>query len=326
MTCCSLVVVAAAAAAAWVIEPPFTGEEVLDLASIVALCGRRSDFLREHVAASRMRGPSTCFSRTSSRWASSRDGRARIRWSRFIKFRVVPRAAGADRPLQPRPAAHADPRRRRAGLRRHAALHRARLPDVGDELVVSARPARRRRRRPLRAGDAGALPGRDPAGRNGPPATDCGASRSPRRQSCSSRRWRRTRSRCSRCSALSRGCALVIVAGLDGQGDRRQALTLMLLLAAAAGTYVAVQSRLVPYVAEYERDEKQSRRAELARARRGPDRGDCRPAVAGGADLLTRTIPATTARRLRHAGAAGRRAAARRDRRDAGRRASCRLR
>ena len=49
------------------------------------------------------------------------------------------------------------------------------------------------------------------------------------------------------------GMWAVIVAGLDGQGDRRQALILVSLLAATAASYVAIQSRVVPYVAEYER-------------------------------------------------------------------------
>ena len=90
------------------------------------------------------------------------------------------------------------------------------------------------------------------------------------------------------------GMTLVIATGLDRQGDRRQAAMLLFLLIAAAGTYVVLQTRLVPYVAEYEIDQKRPLRAELARLALNPI-----AAVAGqplpAADLLTRTIPATTA-------------------------------
>jgi hypothetical protein len=89
------------------------------------------------------------------------------------------------------------------------------------------------------------------------------------------------------------GMWVVVLARLDRDGDRRQALALMFLLVAAAGTYVAIQSRMVPYVAEYERDEKQERRVELARLARDPIAAVGQPSP--GADLLTRTIPATSA-------------------------------
>ena len=90
------------------------------------------------------------------------------------------------------------------------------------------------------------------------------------------------------------GICAVILTGFDSQGDRRQALILMTLLVAAAGGYVALQSRLVPYVAEYERDDKETRREELARLAQDPiDAIAGRPSA--GADLLTRTIPATSA-------------------------------
>ena len=90
------------------------------------------------------------------------------------------------------------------------------------------------------------------------------------------------------------GICAVILTGFDRQGDRRQALILMILLAAAAGTYITLQSRLVPYVAEYERDDKETRRVELARLAHDPiDAIAGRPSA--GADLLTRTIPATSA-------------------------------
>jgi len=90
------------------------------------------------------------------------------------------------------------------------------------------------------------------------------------------------------------GMTVVILTGLDRHGDRNQAAILMFLLVAAAGTYVAVQSRFVPYVAEYELDDKRPLRAELARLAVNPVAAVAgRPAPA--ADLLTRTVPATTA-------------------------------
>jgi hypothetical protein len=88
--------------------------------------------------------------------------------------------------------------------------------------------------------------------------------------------------------------SVVVAAGLDRQANRRRMLLLLTLLISAVGTYITVQSRLVPYVAEYEREEKQVRRDDLARMIRNPI-----AAIAGrpsaGADLLTRTIPATSA-------------------------------
>ena len=90
------------------------------------------------------------------------------------------------------------------------------------------------------------------------------------------------------------GMTVVILTGLDRRGDRNQAAILMFLLVAAAGTYIAVQSRFVPYVAAYELDDKRQLRAELARLAVNPV-----AAVAGqptpAADMLTRTVPATTA-------------------------------
>jgi hypothetical protein len=59
------------------------------------------------------------------------------------------------------------------------------------------------------------------------------------------------------------GMTLTIFGGIDRSADRKQTLALMLLLAIAAGGYLAVQSRSVPYVAEYERDDKQALRTEL---------------------------------------------------------------
>ena len=90
------------------------------------------------------------------------------------------------------------------------------------------------------------------------------------------------------------GMTAVIVAGFDQDGDRRQALILAAVLAATAVTYLTIQSRLVPYVAEYEQNEKQSRREELA-----DFAGDPIAAIIGrpapGEDMLTRTIPGTSA-------------------------------
>jgi hypothetical protein len=87
---------------------------------------------------------------------------------------------------------------------------------------------------------------------------------------------------------------VAIMAGLDREGDRRRALILTCLMAATAATYLSVQSRLVPYVAEYEEDEKQSRRDELAGFAHDPLAALVgRPAP--GEDMLTRTIPNTSA-------------------------------
>ena len=89
------------------------------------------------------------------------------------------------------------------------------------------------------------------------------------------------------------GLAVAIVAGLDRGSSRRQAVVLMLLLASSAGAYVAVHARAVPYVAEHERSDKESLRADLAGLA-----GDPLEAIAGGPTegrpLLTRTFPATT--------------------------------
>jgi hypothetical protein len=90
------------------------------------------------------------------------------------------------------------------------------------------------------------------------------------------------------------GMTAVIIAGVDRHGDRRQALILAALLATSAVTYLAVQSRFVPYVAEYEEAEKQSRREELADFADNPIAGIIgRPAP--GEDMLTRTVPTTSA-------------------------------
>jgi len=90
------------------------------------------------------------------------------------------------------------------------------------------------------------------------------------------------------------GMALTTFAGIDRSGDRKQMLALMLLLATATGAYLAIQSRSVSYVAEYKRDDRQALRVELGQLASDPVH-----AIAGGPtpaqDLLSRTIPATTA-------------------------------
>jgi len=90
------------------------------------------------------------------------------------------------------------------------------------------------------------------------------------------------------------GMTLVIVARLDRHADSTRAAALWLLLAAAAGSYVALQTRLVPYVAEYEADDKRQLRRDLADLMANPIAavaGDPWPA----ADVMARTIPSTPA-------------------------------
>jgi hypothetical protein len=89
------------------------------------------------------------------------------------------------------------------------------------------------------------------------------------------------------------GISGVILTGFDRQGDRRQAVILMTLLVAAAGVYITLQSRLVPYVAEYERGDKQALRAQLAQLAHDPI-GAIASQQSPAADVLTRTIPATS--------------------------------
>ena len=90
------------------------------------------------------------------------------------------------------------------------------------------------------------------------------------------------------------GMALTICSGIDRTADRTHTLVLVMLLASATGAYLAIHSRAVPYVAEYEREDQQSLRAEL-----GELASDPITAIAGGPtaarDLLSRTIPSTTA-------------------------------
>ena len=88
--------------------------------------------------------------------------------------------------------------------------------------------------------------------------------------------------------------AAVVLTGLDRQGDRRQALALILLLAASTGAYLTVHSRFVPYVAEHERGDKESLREELVQLASDPVL-----AITGGPTeartVLSRTLPGTTA-------------------------------
>ncbi len=88
--------------------------------------------------------------------------------------------------------------------------------------------------------------------------------------------------------------AVAVVCGLDPLRTRQQTVALALLLAATTAVYVDVHSRLVPYVAEYERADKAAVRDRFVQILRTP--GD---AIAGepteARDVLTRTIPATTA-------------------------------
>jgi len=90
------------------------------------------------------------------------------------------------------------------------------------------------------------------------------------------------------------GMTCTILAGLDRAGARRQAVLLMLLLSVATGGYAFVQARFVPYVAEYERHQKVPLRAELIELVQQPT-----TAIAGGPtearEILSRTVPATSA-------------------------------
>jgi len=93
---------------------------------------------------------------------------------------------------------------------------------------------------------------------------------------------------------FSAGMAFTILAGLDRTADRKQVLPLILLLATAAGGYIAIQSRMVAYVAEHERGDKDALRSELEQLASDPIE-----ALTGGPtearDLLSRSVPATTA-------------------------------
>jgi hypothetical protein len=90
------------------------------------------------------------------------------------------------------------------------------------------------------------------------------------------------------------GMTCTILAGLDRAGARKQAVLLMLLLSVATGAYAFVQARFVPYVAEYERHQKVPLRAELIELVQQPT-----TAIAGGPtdarEILSRTVPATSA-------------------------------
>jgi len=85
-----------------------------------------------------------------------------------------------------------------------------------------------------------------------------------------------------------------ILTGLDRQGSRRHATALLLLLVAAAGMYRSVHARAVPYVAEHEAADRRSLRQELGELLEDPVRG-LMGGPTEGSNILTRTIPATTA-------------------------------
>jgi hypothetical protein len=90
------------------------------------------------------------------------------------------------------------------------------------------------------------------------------------------------------------GLTFAILVRVDATGARTQAVMLMLLLLAATAAYTVVQMWAVPYVAEYERGDKLGLRAELVRLA-----GEPVTAVVGGPtearEILSRTVPATSA-------------------------------
>ena len=69
--------------------------------------------------------------------------------------------------------------------------------------------------------------------------------------------------------------AVAVVCGLDPLRTRRQTVALALLLAATTAVYVDVHSRLVPYVAEYERADKAAVRDRLRPDPQNARRCDC---------------------------------------------------
>ena len=87
--------------------------------------------------------------------------------------------------------------------------------------------------------------------------------------------------------------AFTILVGFDRSGDRRQAFALMLLLAVVVGGYFAVHSRAVPYVAEYEHGQQLELRADLSRLVSSP--AEAITGMTRSRDILGRSIPATTA-------------------------------
>jgi hypothetical protein len=89
------------------------------------------------------------------------------------------------------------------------------------------------------------------------------------------------------------GLAVAIFAGLDPAGSRRHAASLLLLLAASAGGYIAIHSRAVPYVADHERQDKASLRIDLGELAADPVQAVVGPSE--GRSLLLRTFPSTTA-------------------------------
>ena len=89
------------------------------------------------------------------------------------------------------------------------------------------------------------------------------------------------------------GLAAVALLGFDRSANRTHTLTLVVLFAAVTATYLSIHARAVPYVAEYERSDKGALREELRVLASSPV-----TAIAGGPtearELLTRTLPGTT--------------------------------
>jgi hypothetical protein len=92
---------------------------------------------------------------------------------------------------------------------------------------------------------------------------------------------------------FSAGMAFTILAGLDRTADRKQVLALMLLLTRVTAGYLAIQSRMVPYVAEYKRGDRDVLRVELGQLTSDPIGALTGPSP--GRSLLSRSMPGTTA-------------------------------
>jgi predicted tellurium resistance membrane protein TerC len=90
------------------------------------------------------------------------------------------------------------------------------------------------------------------------------------------------------------GMTFTILAGLDRTADRKQVLALMLLLTTVTAGYLAIQSRMVPYVAEYKRGDTDALRVELGQLASDPI-GALTGGPSPGRDLLSRSMPGTTA-------------------------------
>lgn len=93
---------------------------------------------------------------------------------------------------------------------------------------------------------------------------------------------------------FSAAATVAIAVGLDPQRDRRRALALTLILGIVSAAFLAVHSRAVPYVGEFERDMRLSFRSDLARLVADPFEAVA-GATPGARDMLSRSFPATTA-------------------------------